>query len=142
MSTISSENLLLIDLSLYILKDDLESIKNIVAEISVLPESIYASGIFNLYDFFDSPMNKSLKYVLDNLSNYPGIDKVKWDLNLNKLLRDYVNFVIPVDDVVNFANNVLDNNTTLTDYQIAGLTRVANTIKNYNILLKMKKLLN
>jgi hypothetical protein len=70
-----SISLKLIELSMAILNNDLDKAFLLVSELKESPSSIYGEGSFNLYDFFDNK-NETFNYIVNNLTNYPNIEKI------------------------------------------------------------------
>lgn len=137
MSINSLISLKLIQLSMSILNDDLDQALLLVSELNEQPSTIFGDGAFNLYDFFDNK-NETFNYVINNLTSYPNIEKIQWDIQLTNLLNKFLNFVITEDEVNSFAQGILNKEENLPDYKMAGLIRLANTTKNYELLNTIK----
>lgn len=137
MSINSLVSLKLIQLSMSILNDDLDQALLLVSELNEQPSTIFGDGAFNLYDFFDNK-NETFNYVINNLTSYPNIEKIQWDIQLTNLLNKFLNFVITEDEVNSFAQGILNKEENLPDYKMAGLIRLANTTKNYELLNTIK----
>ena len=137
MSMNSLTSLKLIQLSMSILNDDLDQALLLVSELNEQPTTIFGEGAFNLYDFFDNK-NETFNYVVNNLTTYPNIEKIRWDIQLADLLNKFLNFIITKNDVNSFAQTILNTEENLPDYKLAGLIRLANTTKNYDLLSTIK----
>ena len=137
-----SNSLKLIDFSIAIMNNDLEQVKEFVDFFNSLDSSVYANG-FNLFDIRLKSYNESFEYVLDNLTNYPGVKKLKWEIGISEIVSRYLNNIITDDDISAIINNALEEDIdAFIEYKCSGLIRLANVIHDYDSLIKIRNMIN
>lgn len=135
-----SNDLKLIDLSIAIINNDMESAVTIVEDLNSSSE-IFLKSEFNLYDLYENNNNNTFKYVLNNLNTYPDIERIRWNISIYNLISDHSKKLLSDQDIIDFINNTLSS-TDIFDYQFGGLIRLANIAHSYLSLVAIKNKIN
>lgn len=81
--------------------------------------------------------NSSLMYTLDHLNNLIDADKIKWELQIRYLEKDH-------KEAEKFILNYLNNPSEWihVSYKFYGILRLITSTQNFDLLVKLKSLLN
>ena len=128
---------------LQIKNNDLDGVKSTVEILNIFTDSeilhIGDADIFNM-----AINNESFRYFLQNFKTL-DIQTLKsmWDLENNFIYDDYLAHKINLDELLQIIQSYIDDkDSPIYKYRYLGLTRLALINKNYDLIFKMKQILN
>ena len=136
-------SLALIELTIGIKENNLSIVKEKVDFINANYDPIYKNGDTQLNDtmvisdLLNKYNNESFKYTINHLNNLYNVDVIKWHSKIKELSerRNKNEITVFITDILNKGYAQPD---TLFDYEINGITRLANIIQDDILLNNIK----
>lgn len=136
-------SLALIELTIGIKENNLSIVKEKVDFINANYDPIYKNGDTQLNDtmvisdLLNKYNNESFKYTINHLNNLYNVDVIKWHSKIKELSerRNKNEITVFITDILNKGYAQSD---ILFDYEINGITRLANIIQDDILLNNIK----
>ena len=136
-------SLALIELTIGIKENNLSIVKEKVDFINANYDPIYKNGDTQLNDtmvisdLLNKYNNESFKYTINHLNNLYNVDVIKWHSKIKELSerRNKNEITVFITDILNKGYAQPD---VLFDYEINGITRLANIIQDDILLNNIK----
>lgn len=123
------------NLSIAIMENNMDAAVQLVEVFNGITD-IEKFDSFNIFDFINYE-NETLEYVVNNLTTYPEIDRIRWQLCVSKMIKRYETNLITKEDILDFIRTKLANES-IDEYYYGGLIRLATIIHDYDSLIAIR----